>query len=194
VIEVGERTHFGPGAYAHETAVIGRNCVLGAHCWVGEGVVLGEGCVIQPGVKLGQDGFGYERDEDGRWVLKAHDFTVRLGDDVHIGANACIDRGSWRDTHIMRGARIDNLVHVAHNAIVGPNAVIVAGAEISGSVLVGAGAWIGPNACIRQRVTIGRAALIGMGAVVLKDVEAHTTVAGNPARVINAEEGVRDRM
>jgi acetyltransferase-like isoleucine patch superfamily enzyme len=60
--------------------------------------------------------------------------------------------------------------------------------------LVGAGAWVGPNACVRQRVTIGRGALVGMGAVVLKDVEAHTTVAGNPARVINAEEGVRDRM
>jgi UDP-3-O-[3-hydroxymyristoyl] glucosamine N-acyltransferase len=194
MIEVGELTKFGPGAYAHETAVIGKNCVLGAHVWIGIGVVVGEGCVIQPGAKIGQDGFGYERDEDGRWVPKEHEFTVRLGNDVHIGANTCIDRGSWRDTHIMQGARIDNLVHIAHNVVVCSDAMIVAGAEVSGSVTVGADAWIGPNACIMQRVVVGPGALIGMGSVVLKDVRAHTTVAGNPARVINENVGVRERM
>jgi UDP-3-O-[3-hydroxymyristoyl] glucosamine N-acyltransferase LpxD len=182
MIEVGELTKFGPGAYAHETAVIGKNCVLGAHVWIGIGVVVGEGCVIQPGAKIGQDGFGYERDEDGRWVPKEHEFTVRLGNDVHIGANTCIDRGSWRDTHI------------AHNVVVCSDAMIVAGAEVSGSVTVGADAWIGPNACIMQRVVVGPGALIGMGSVVLKDVRAHTTVAGNPARVINENVGVRERM
>jgi hypothetical protein len=73
-----------------------------------------------------------------------------IGDDVHIGANTCIDRGSWRDTVIERGARIDNLVHVAHNAIIGENAVLVAQSEVSGSVEVGEGAWIGHRHGVRR--------------------------------------------
>lgn len=172
----------GIGTLIHPSAVIGPNVTIGA------------GCIIKPGAVIGMDGFGYERDQEGRWVLKAHEFGVVIEDDVHIGANTCIDRGSWRDTRIMNGVRIDNLVHVAHNVMLGPHCVVVAQAELSGSVTVGMGAWIGPKACVKQRVSVGRMALVGMGAVVLEDVAAHTTVVGNPARVINAEVGVRDRM
>lgn len=194
MIEVGAYTVFGPGARVHESAYVGTDCNIGAHVYVGRDVQIGDACVIQAGSVLGENGFGYTRSPDGRWAPKDHPFSVVLEEDVHIGANTCIDRGSWRNTTIGEGARIDNLVHIAHNVIVGRNAVIVAGAEISGSVVIGDGAWIGPKACIKERVKIGTGALVGMGAVVLHDVAPDTTVAGNPARVINDKLGVRKEM
>lgn len=147
----------------------------------GRRITIGKDCVIQPGAQIGQDGFGYTF-ENGRWEPKPHNFGVAIEDDVHIGANTCIDRGSYRDTRIGQGTRIDNLVHIAHNVQVGRNCIIVAGAEVSGSVVIGDGAWIGPNACIREHLTIGAGAVIGIGAVVVKDVPAGETWVGNPAR------------
>lgn len=173
---VGERSHIGHGVY------------------IGPGVTIGNDCVIQANAVIGEPGFGYERDADGRWAPKEHYYGVRIEDDVHIGASTNIHRGSWRDTVIRRGARIDALVHVAHNVLIGRNAVIVAQAEISGSVEIGEGAWIGPGARIEQRLTIGAGALVGTGAVIRYDVPADQTWVGVPARCVNAELGVREAM
>lgn len=194
MIEIGKQTSFGPGACVHQSAYIGADTQVGPHVWIGREVHVGHDCVIQAGAVIGEDGFGYEWDGSDRWVQKKHVFSVVIYEDVHIGANTCIDRGSWRDTAILRGARIDNLVHIAHNVLVGNHVVIVAGAEVSGSVNIGKGAWIGPNACIKERVTIGEYALIGMGAVVLRDVPPNTTWVGSPARCINDQIGVRKEM
>jgi UDP-3-O-[3-hydroxymyristoyl] glucosamine N-acyltransferase len=174
--EVGKGSVVGPGAYVGATATIGRNCRIG------------------PGAVIGSEGFGYERDGDGRWVQKMSRFGVEIGDDVHIGANVCVDRGSWRDTEIMKGCRIDNLVHIAHNVVLHANVVVVAQAMVAGSVEVGVGAWIGPAASVIQRITVGHGALVGMGAVVTRDVDPDVTVVGSPARVIDAEQGVREEM
>lgn len=194
MINVSEKTHFDGAASIHRLATIGPDCWIGAGVCIGEHVVIGAGCVIKPGAVIGFDGFGYERDGDGRWTQKPSTFGVDIGDDVHIGAGTCIDRGSWRDTVIGPGVRIDNLVHVAHNVLVCRDVVIVAHAGLGGSVVVEEGAWIGFGAHVHQRVRIGFSALVGMGAAVLKDVAPNTTVAGVPARVINEEVGVRARM
>lgn len=180
--------------YVDPRASVGERSRIGPGAWIGPGVTIGNDCVIKPGAVIGGDGFGYERDETGRWAPKAHPYGVRIEDDVHVGANACVDRGSWRDTVIKRGARIDNLVHVAHNCEVRHDAVIVALAEISGSVIIGTRAWVGPGARVEQRLTIGAGALIGTGAVVRCDVPADQTWAGVPARCLNAEVGVREHM
>lgn len=182
----------GRGAYVHPTAQIGDGTRLGPNVYVGPGVVLGADCRVQAGAVIGEDGFGYTR-VGVCWEPKPHDFAVIIADNVHIGANACIDRGSWRDTEIGYGTRVDNLVHIAHNVLIGQDCMIVAQAMLAGSVTVGDGAWIGPSASVMQRLTIGAEALVGMGAVVLKDVPPDTTWVGNPARQI-ADVGVRDVM
>jgi UDP-3-O-[3-hydroxymyristoyl] glucosamine N-acyltransferase LpxD len=171
-----------PSAEVHPTA------------WIDPDVTIGAGCIIGPGAVIGSPGFGYTRQPEGYWDPKPHPYGVILDADVHVGANTCIDRGSWRDTRIGRGTRIDNLVHIAHNVRIGRDVCVVALAMIAGSVEVHDGAWIGPSASIHQRLTIGPRALVGMGAVVLRDVEADTTVAGVPAKVIDSAQGVREAM
>jgi UDP-3-O-[3-hydroxymyristoyl] glucosamine N-acyltransferase len=183
-----------PNVYIHETATVGEGCKIGANAWIGPDVRIGDGCEIGPGAVIGSIGFGYERDKDGNWLRKPHKFGVEIGPDVHVGANAVINRGSWRTTTVGRGSRLDALVFLAHNVVLGQCVMVVAHAELSGSVNVGDGAWIGPRACVLQRLTIGPRALVAAGAVVLRDVRPNVTVAGVPARVIDAKQGVRDKM
>lgn len=173
---------------------IGAGTVVGENVYIAPNVTIGERCIIQSGAVIGHDGFGYTQQPDGTWTPKPHTGGVVIADDVHIGANTCIDQGTREPTRVGRGTRIDNLVHVAHNAQIGENCMIVAGAEISGSCVLQDGCWIGPKACIHQHRTIGARALVGMGAVVLRDIPANVTAAGNPARIINGLIGVRADM
>jgi len=106
-----------------------------------------------------------------------------LGDDVHIGAYTCIDGGNMGDTVIGDGTRIDNLVHIGHNAKIGKRCTIVAGAVIGGWVEIGDDTFVGMGALIRNRVKVGSGCTIGMGSVVVKDVPDGVTVKGNPATI-----------
>lgn len=143
-------------------------------------VEIGAGCNVHTTAALGGEGFGYEWD-GRRWLPFPHVGLVKIGQDVVIGAHTCIDRGALGDTIIGDGARIDNLVHIAHNVNVGAHAVIVAHALICGSVTIGERAWIGGGAIIKEGVTIGAGAIIGLGAVVTKDVPPGETWIGMPA-------------
>ena len=127
-------------------------------------------------------GFGYKRDEKGNLIRKnnnTHD--IWLGEGVEVGEHTCIDKGSYRDTVIGENTKLDNLVHVGHNAKIGRNCLIVAGAVIGGSAEIGDCCYIGMNASIRNRVKIGKHVLIGAGAVVVDDIPDFDIVAGNPA-------------
>ena len=169
-----------PGSYIDPKARVGRGCTIGRNVYIGPHVTIGDDCVIGPGSVVGWDGFGYEN-VDGHWEKKPQNFGVVIEDDVHIGPLTNIARGSYRDTFVGSGTRIDALVHVAHNVRIGRDCLVIATAELSGSVEVGEGAWISPNASVREHLTIGAGALVGLGAVVVKDVEPNTTVVGNPA-------------
>lgn len=156
--------------------------------FIAEDVQVGDNCVIGPGACIGQRGFGYKR-LHGEWVYREHPFSVVIEDDVNIGANTCINRGRHRHTLIGRGTKIDDLVFIAHNVLIGKRCLIIAKAMIAGSCEIGDDVIIGPGACLRDHVKVGAGAFIGVGAVVIKDVPAGQVWAGNPARYIRDVDG-----
>lgn len=162
----------------HPTAIINRPYV-----------VLGENVKIGPGCTIGFDGFGYEKNEEGGYELFPHYGRVIIGDDVEIMSNVSIDRGALGDTVIGAGTKIDSLTHIAHNAQIGKNCIIVALSCIAGSTRIENGAWIAPHGCVRDGVTVGEGAMVGMGAMVIKDVEPYDVVIGVPAKSIKEKKG-----
>ncbi|MBQ9417643.1 MAG: hypothetical protein IJU19_03595 [Bacteroidales bacterium] len=188
-----------PSAVVEEGALLGQSITIGAHCYVsgqceiGDGTVLhsnvvldnkvkiGKHCEIKSGAVIGQSGFGFEHEGDGKPVHFPHVGGVVIGDNVYIGANTCIDRGTLGDTVIENDAKIDNLVHIAHNCQVEEGAFVIAGAILGGGTHVGKNSWLAPNVTVKEQTMIHEQALVGLGAVVLKEVEAGAIMVGNPA-------------
>lgn len=178
---IGSRTPLAPGVVIGPDVVLGNDVIIGpntvlANCTIGHGCRIGANCTI------GLGGFGYVRGRDDEWLRFPQRGRVVIGDQVDIGSNTCIDRGALADTVIEPGAKIDNLVHIAHNCRIGPRALIIAGATLCGGTVVGADAHVAPNAVIREQRHVGERSVVGLGAVVVRDVEPDTIVKGNPAR------------
>ena len=183
--DVAASATVGPFAFIGPDCRVGESTIIHGHVNVGAGAQIGNRVTIHPGTVIGADGFSYERDDDGTLVKFPHVGGVVIGDDVEIGANTCIDRGSLGDTVVESGAKVDNLVHIAHNVVVGRDALVIANAVIGGSTRIGPRAWIAPSVTLRDGIEIGHDAVVGLGSVVLKDVEPETTVAGAPARELS---------
>jgi len=171
------------GAYAViGKSTIGQGTVVSSFVRIYDNVTIGKECFIKEGAVIGGAGFGFERDENGNRFRFPQIGGVKIGDHVDIGGNTCIDRGALSDTILEDYAKVDNLCHIAHNAHIGKNAVVVACAEVSGSCKVGENTWVGPNACIRDQRNVGSNTMIGMGSVVVKHVGDNEVWAGNPAK------------
>lgn len=186
-IRVATSAKLAPGVILGANTSIGDNVCIGpntviANCVVGENSNLGANCTV------GLPGFGYEKDLKLGYVRFPHIGSVRIGSDVEIGSNTCIDRGALGDTLIGDGVKIDNLVHIAHNVVLGKNSVIIANSMVAGSVTVEDDAWLAPSVSIRNQLTVGKNSVVGLGAVVVKNVPAGTTVVGNPAMALRAKE------
>ena len=138
---------------------------------------VGEGTVI------GGSGFGFVKDDDETWLEIPHIGGIVIGENVRIGSNCCIDRGTVNDTIIGDGTKIDNLVHIAHNCNIGKNCIICAGTVLCGSVTLEDDVWLAPGTLIREGLTIGKGAKTGLGAVVVKNVPPGALVIGVPAKV-----------
>lgn len=142
----------------------------------GKNVKIGENCSI------GNDGFGFVKRENGELLKFPHFGDIIIEEDVEIANNVCIDRGSLSNTIIRKGAKIDNLVHIAHNVEIGENTMVIAGSVICGSVKIGNNCWIAPNASLKDWIKVGNNVVVGLGAVVINDVDDNDTVIGNPAK------------
>lgn len=196
---LAERTGVGPHAVICAGARLGDGVRVGAGCFVGEGVAIGAGTVLHPnvtvcagsvlgdrvvvhaGARIGVDGFGYvSSGGEHRKVPQVGGCVVE--DDVEIGANCAIDRGSIGNTVIGAGSKLDNLVHVGHNVTIGPGSLLVAQVGVAGSVRAGAGVAMGGQAGISGHLEIGARARIAAQAGVIGDVAPGQVVSGYPAR------------
>jgi UDP-3-O-[3-hydroxymyristoyl] glucosamine N-acyltransferase len=200
-VRIAANVSIGPYVVIEEGAAIGAGTVIEAFCFLGRGARLGEFCRLHPrvmlyagsrlgnrvevhsGAVIGGDGFGYVFGE-GRHQKFPQIGQVQIGDDVEIGANATIDRGSLDDTVIGNGVKIDNLVQIAHNVQIGEHSVVAAQTGISGSSTVGARVVIGGQVGIADHCRIEDGAIVGAQAGIPsgKTIRGGHTVWGTPAR------------
>jgi UDP-3-O-[3-hydroxymyristoyl] glucosamine N-acyltransferase len=181
-------------------AKVGKDCCIFAHCYLGPDSSLGEGgmlypgckimhgvkigkrAILQAGVVLGSDGFGFAPDPPRGFVKVPHRGGLVIGDDVEIQANACIDRGALGDTVIGDGVKIDNLVHIAHNNIVGAHTVMAGQTGLAGSNTLGQWVQMGGQSALGGHLNVGDGAVITGQAGAGKDVPAGAMVSGSPAQ------------
>ena len=182
-VKVGEGTEIGAFCFLGHDARAGAHCRLYPHVTLYAGAWLGDGVILHAGAVIGSDGFGYVAEEGKRWKFPQVG-QVRIGNDVEIGANTTIDRGSLDRTEISAGAKIDNLVHIAHNVQIGENTVIAAQTGISGSAVIGKNVAFGGQAGLGDHCLIEDGAVIGAQAGVLpgKTIRSGQIVWGTPAR------------
>jgi UDP-3-O-[3-hydroxymyristoyl] glucosamine N-acyltransferase len=167
-VAIGPRSRIGPGVVLEDGVVVGSDCNLMARAVVHTGTVLGNRVVVQAGAVLGSTGFGYARSrETGEYLIFPQQGRLVVEDDVEIGANTTIDHGALGETRIGRGTKIDNLVHIGHNCVIGKNVVIAAQTGISGSSVVEDGAVLGGQVGIGEHATVGAGVILGGGAGVL---------------------------
>lgn len=182
---IGARAEIGAGAWIEANAVIGDGVVVGARSRVGANAtvshaIIGEDVRLYPGVRIGQDGFGFESDSSGH--LKVPQLgRVIVEDRAEIGANVTIDRGAGPDTVIGAGTMIDNLVQIGHNVATGRNCVLVAQSGVSGSTRLGDFVVLAAQAGLTGHLSVGDGAQIGAQAGVTKDVPAGARIVGSPA-------------
>jgi len=181
-VQVGARSVLYPGAVLYDGVRVGDDCELGARCVVAAASVLGDRVFLQPGVVVGGQGFGLTGDEEGG-LVRAHDVgRVRIGDDVEIGANSTIDRGTLSDTVIGAGTKIDNHVQIAHNCVLGEHCIVVAQTGIGGSTHLGDRVVLMAQSGIAGHLVLGEGAFVGAQAGVHKDIAAGERVFGTPQR------------
>lgn len=179
-VEIGEGSIISSGAVVKENCTIGRNCFIGSHSTI-QCTMLGDRVIIHPGACIGQDGFGYVAVKNG--LTKVPQIgRVIVQDDVEIGANTTIDRGTLQDTVIGEGSKIDNLVQIGHNVRIGRFCIIAAHSGISGSVTIGDRSMLGGRVGIKDHITIGENVQIAAASGVMHDIPDNAIWGGIPAR------------
>jgi UDP-3-O-[3-hydroxymyristoyl] glucosamine N-acyltransferase len=179
-VRIGPRCQIGPYTSISSGVVIGADARIGAHVTISHAIV-GARVHLHPGVRIGQEGFSFARTENGFLTIPQLG-RVLIGDDVEIGANSTVDRGSAQDTIIGAGTRIDNLVQIGHNVRLGRCCVIVAQVGISGSTVLGDFVQVGGQAAMAGHLHIGDRAQIGAQAGVISDAPPGAILLGSPAQ------------
>ena len=190
---------FGPFSICKKNSKIGKNVKIHGQVYIGENVSIGDNTIIYPGVKIynnssiglnciihsgtiiGSDGFGFNLDKEGNQVKVSHNGNVIIEDDVEIGSNCTVDRATLGSTIIKKGAKLDNLIQVAHNVVIGENTVIAALVGIAGSTTIGKNCMIGGQAGFAGHLKIGDRVRVQGKSGVLKNIKSDSSVMGTPA-------------
>lgn len=175
---IGENCFIGEFAVVEEGVVIGENSFIGHHVVIGKNCVIGSNCMVNAGSIIGSEGLGSIRNADNIPVMTRHLGRVIIQDNVEIGANSTIQRGTIDDTIIEENVKTSPQINIGHNCKIGRNTEIASGTHICGSVVVGEGCFLGAQCTIRDGISIGKNARIGLGAVVIRDVGDHQTIMG----------------
>jgi UDP-3-O-[3-hydroxymyristoyl] glucosamine N-acyltransferase len=196
---VHEAAFVGPCSVVGKKCRIGKGTVIGAHCVIENGTTVGDDCridsgavirrnctigsrvIIQSGAVIGGEGFGNAR-ENGQWLRIPSFGTVVIGDDAEIGACTTVDRGTFGPTVIGKGAKLDNLIMVAHNVAIGEHTAVAAQAGISGSTRIGRRVIVGGQAGFAGHLSIGDDTFVGAQSGIGKDFEHGARISGSPAR------------
>jgi len=181
-VRIGDRVVLHPGVIIEDDVEIGDDCVLHAGAMVAHDCTLGNRVVLFHGAVIGSDGFGFATDRNtGVHITKPQVGTVRLDDDVQVGANSCIDRAAFGTTHIRAGVRLDNQVMIGHNVEIGENSIIVAQAGIAGSSKLGRNVILASKAGVADHVTLGDGVRVAAMGGVHNDQPAGVVLGGAPA-------------
>ena len=180
-VKIGKNVVIYPNVSIFEGTEIGDDCIIYSNVTIREFTKVGRGTILQPGAVIGSDGFGFVK-INGNNVKIEQIGHVILGEEVEIGANSCVDRGAIGDTIIKKGTKIDNLVHIAHNDIIGENCLIVAQTGISGSVEVGDNSTLAGQVGVAGHLRIGNNVVIAAKSGISNDVPDGSKMSGFPLR------------
>jgi len=180
-VSIGDNSIIYSGCFIGNNTVIGKDTLIYANVSIRERISIGDRVVIHSGTVVGSDGFGFAN-ISGLHHKIPQIGTVEIADDVEIGANVTIDRARFEKTIIGRGTKIDNLVQIAHNVVIGENSIIVAQAGISGSTVIGNNVTLAGQAGLVGHITVGDNAIVAAQGGVTKSVPANTMVSGYPAK------------
>ncbi|MBN8686971.1 MAG: UDP-3-O-(3-hydroxymyristoyl)glucosamine N-acyltransferase [Chitinophagales bacterium] len=180
-VKVGNQTKIYPNVYLGDNVVVGDNCVLHPGVKIYNDCVIGNNVIIHGGTIIGSDGFGFAPQADGSFKKVPQIGNVVVEDNVEIGSNTTIDRATIGSTIIKSGAKLDNLIQVAHNVEIGHSTVIAAQAGISGSTKIGNGVMIGGQAGIVGHIHLGDGAKVNAQSGVSKSIDPGKAVTGSPA-------------
>lgn len=180
-VRIGEDATILPHVVLYPGVVIGDHFFAHAHSVVREFCVLGDHVTLENGVIVGADGFGFAKDNSGQWQKIPQSGPVRIGSNVDIQANACIDRATVGETEIADGAKIDNLVQIGHGSKVGKNTLVCAQAGLAGSSIIGSNAILAGQAGVAGHCTLGDGVILTAQSGVSHDVPAGKMLSGSPA-------------
>lgn len=181
--KIGEHCCIHPSAEIDDGVIIGNRVTIGAGTVVKRGTIIDDDTVIGCNSVIGSEGFQVIPVPGKSPLHVSHVGKCHICENVFIGDNTCICNSLFEgETYVAAGAKIDNLVYVAHNLYIGENAVLTAHVALCGSSRIEEDAWIGPNSSVLNRVTVGKGAKVGLGSVVTRDVAPHSLVYGSPAK------------
>jgi len=204
-VVIGPRARIGPGVTIGPQVQIGADALIHAGVHIGHHVTIGDRFIAQPGAVIGGDGFSFVTEDPSSVEEVRHSLGetnaapgqpwhrihslggVVIGDDVEIGANSCVDRGTIRATRIGQGTKLDNLVQVGHNVVIGEHCLLCGQVGIAGSTKIGNHVVLGGQAGVVDNLTIGDRVVVAAGALVLSNVPAGRAMMGNPATEMKAQ-------